>query len=150
MPPVNERPPRSLPILPRAPRADPALRHLPLAGEARDVDRAWRPIYAVWELTLKCDLACGHCGSRAGRTRPDELDTATCLDLVAQMAALGVLEVTVIGGEAYLHQDWLLIIEAIRRAGMQCSMTTGGRGMNPRRARAPPGGGPPSGSRPPR
>ena len=71
----------------------PALRHLPLAGEAREVDRAWRPVYAVWELTLKCDLACGHCGSRAGRPRPDELDTAACLDLVAQMAALGVVEV---------------------------------------------------------
>jgi hypothetical protein len=49
--------PRSLPI---GPRARPALRHLPLAAEARDVDRAWRPIYAVLELTLKCDRACAH------------------------------------------------------------------------------------------
>jgi radical SAM protein with 4Fe4S-binding SPASM domain len=136
MPRVNEGPPRSLPTLPRAPHANPALRHLPLATEARDVDRAWRPIYAVWELTLKCDLACGHCGSRAGRKRPDELDTATCLDLVAQMAALGVLEVTVIGGEAYLHDDWLTIVRAIRDAGMHCSMTTGGRGVTAELARA--------------
>ena len=136
MPPVTSGPPRSLPTVPRAPRAVPALRHLPLAGEARDVDRAWRPIYAVWELTLKCDLACGHCGSRAGRTRPDELDTAACLDLVAQMAALGVQEVTVIGGEAYLHHDWLTIVRAIRDAGMHCSMTTGGRGVTAELARA--------------
>ena len=125
--------PRSLPI---APRARPALRHLPLAGEARDVDRAWRPAYAVWELTLKCDLACAHCGSRAGRTRPDELDTAACLDLVAQMAALGVVEVSVIGGEAYLRDDWLTIVRAIRDAGMRCSMTTGGRGITAELARA--------------
>src|SRR5215469_10899030 len=107
---------RSLPI---APRSGPALRHLPLAPESRDIDRAWRPIYAVWELTLKCDLACAHCGSRAGRARPDELDTAQCLDLVGQMAALGVLEVTVIGGEAYLRDDWLTIVRAIRGAGMR-------------------------------
>ena len=136
MPPVIDGRHGSLPVLPRAPRARPALRHLPLAAEARDVDRAWRPIYAVWELTLKCDLACGHCGSRAGRTRPDELDTAACLDLVAQMAALGVLEVTVIGGEAYLHADWLTIVRAIRDAGMHCSMTTGGRGVTAELARA--------------
>lgn len=123
---------RSLPI---APRPGPALRHLPLAPEARDVDRRWRPIYAVWELTLKCDLACAHCGSRAGRTRPDELDTAGCLDLVAQMAALGVLEVTVIGGEAYLRDDWLTIVRAISDAGMHCSMTTGGRGVTAELAR---------------
>jgi radical SAM protein with 4Fe4S-binding SPASM domain len=125
--------PRSLPI---APRARPALRRLPLADEARDVDRAWRPTYAVWELTLKCDLACAHCGSRAGRTRPEELDTAESLDLVAQMAAMGVIEVTVIGGEAYLRDDWLQIVRAIRASGMRCSMTTGGRGITADRARA--------------
>ena len=136
MPPMIDGRPRSLPILPRAPHPSPGLRQLPLAAEARDVDRAWRPIYAVWELTLKCDLACGHCGSRAGRTRPDELDTAACLDLVAQMAALGVLEVTVIGGEAYLHADWLTIVRAMRDAGMHCSMTTGGRGVTAELARA--------------
>lgn len=126
----------SVPSVPLAPRARPGRRHLPLAPEARDIDRRWRPIYAVWETTLKCDLACRHCGSRAGRERPDELDTALCLDLVAQMARLGVLEVTVIGGEAYLRPDWLEIIAAIRAAGMQCTMTTGGRGMTPERAAA--------------
>jgi radical SAM protein with 4Fe4S-binding SPASM domain len=52
------------------------------------------------------------------------------------MAALGVLEVTLIGGEAYLREDWLEIIGAIRKAGMQCSMTTGGRGLTVERARA--------------
>ena len=122
--------------LPIAPRAEPGLRRLSLAPEARDVDRVWRPVYAVWELTLKCDLACGHCGSRAGRARPDELDTDECLDLVAQMAALGVQEVTVIGGEPYLRDDWLTIVRAIRGAGMRCSMTTGGRGVTPALAHA--------------
>src|SRR4051794_18287110 len=88
--------------LPLAPRAQPGKRHLPLAGEARPGDRAHRPVLAVWEITLQCDLACRHCGSRAGHQRPDELSTAECLDLVRQMAELGVMEVTIIGGEAYL------------------------------------------------
>jgi MoaA/NifB/PqqE/SkfB family radical SAM enzyme len=26
-----------------------------------------RPIYVVWELTMKCDQPCQHCGSRAGQ-----------------------------------------------------------------------------------
>ena len=81
------------------------------------VDREARPIYAVWEVTLACDLACRHCGSRAGRARPDELTTDECLDLVRQMAALGVREVTLIGGEAYLREDWLEIVRAIRAHG---------------------------------
>jgi radical SAM protein with 4Fe4S-binding SPASM domain len=122
--------------LPLAPRAAPARRSLPLADAARAVDRRWRPIYAVWEITLRCDLACRHCGSRAGRARPDELTTAEALDLVQQMADLGVKEVTLIGGEAYLRDDWTEIARAVRAAGMSCSITTGGRGMTPERARA--------------
>lgn len=105
----------------------------PLAAETRPVDRV-RPIYAVWEITLRCDLGCHHCGSRAGHARSEELTTAECLDLVAQMAELGIKEVTLIGGEAYLRPDWLEIIAAVRRHGMDCTMTTGGRGMTEERA----------------
>jgi radical SAM protein with 4Fe4S-binding SPASM domain len=52
------------------------------------------------------------------------------------MAEMGVGEVTVIGGEAYLRDDWTEIIRAIRQAGMLCTMTTGGRALTPERARA--------------
>jgi radical SAM protein with 4Fe4S-binding SPASM domain len=114
----------------------PPIRRLPLAGEARDVDRRWRPIYAVWEVTLRCDLACHHCGSRAGRPREGELTTVEALDLVRQMADLGVKEVTLIGGEAYLRDDWTEIARAVRAHGMECSLTTGGRGLDAARVRA--------------
>jgi len=124
---------RSLPVAPNAP---PARRHLPLAPASRAVDEQTRPIYAVWEITLRCDLACVHCGSRAGRARPDELTTAECLDLVEQMADLGVQEATLIGGEAYLRDDWLQIVRALRARGLQASMTTGGRGLTRERARS--------------
>lgn len=123
--------PRFLPI---APTATPA-RRLPLFGETRDVDRKWKPIYTVWEITLACDLACRHCGSRAGRERPDELDTAQALDLVDQMAELGVKEVTLIGGEAYLRDDWTRIARAIVGHGMACGITTGGRNFTKERAK---------------
>ena len=125
--------PRALPI---APLALPARRRLPLASEARAVDGRWRPVYVVWEITLQCDLACRHCGSRAGRKRPDELTTVEALDVVRQMADLGVKEVTLIGGEAYLRDDWTVIARAVRDQGMDVSMTTGGRGLTAERARA--------------
>jgi len=93
-------------------------------------------VYVVWEITLRCDLACGHCGSRAGKPRADELTTAEALDLVRQIAEMGAHEVTLIGGEAYLREDWTVICRAIRDAGMNCTMTTGGRGMTLERAKA--------------
>ncbi|MCA9697111.1 MAG: radical SAM protein, partial [Myxococcales bacterium] len=121
--------------LPIAPKAAPSSVHLPLAPETRAGDHAARPVYVVWEVTLRCDQACRHCGSRAGRARPDELNTEQALDLVAQMAELGVEDVTLIGGEAYLRDDWHLIAGAITKAGMGCSITTGGRALTPERVR---------------
>ncbi|MHC0061833.1 nif11-class peptide radical SAM maturase 3 [Nostoc sp. UIC 10890] len=89
-----------------------------------------RKSYAVWEITLKCNLACSHCGSRAGHERTKELSTEEALDLVKQMAEVGIKEVTLIGGEAFLRPDWLEIAKAINDAGMLCGMTTGGYGIS--------------------
>jgi nif11-class peptide radical SAM maturase 3 len=85
--------------------------------------------YAVWEITLKCNLACQHCGSRAGHERTNELSTEEALDVVRQLAEIGIKEVTLIGGEAFLRSDWLEIAQAITDAGMICGMTTGGYGI---------------------
>jgi len=107
-----------------------------LAARARPIDRSVRPDYAVWELTLSCNLSCHHCSSRAGRARKDELSTDDARSLVDQLSDLGVQEVTLIGGEAYLRDDWLDIIRVIRKRGMRCTMVTGGRGFTLERANA--------------
>ncbi len=97
--------------------------------------RYTRTTYAVWEITLKCNLACSHCGSRAGDRRDSELSTAEALDLVHQMAEVGIGEVSLIGGEAYLRGDWLEIAREVVRSGMRCTMTTGGYGISAELAR---------------
>jgi radical SAM protein with 4Fe4S-binding SPASM domain len=88
-----------------------------------------RPHYVVWELTLACDQACTHCGSRAGAARPDELTTEQALGVVDQLAQMKTAEVTLIGGEAYLHPGYLDVIRALKRHGIRPSLTTGGRGI---------------------
>jgi radical SAM protein with 4Fe4S-binding SPASM domain len=93
-------------------------------------------VHAVWELTLRCDLACRHCGSRAGRARPDELSLEEALDLVRQLGDLGVREVTLIGGEAYLYDGWARVVSQIRAQGMSCTLVSGGRGITPEIAQA--------------
>jgi MoaA/NifB/PqqE/SkfB family radical SAM enzyme len=94
------------------------------------------PVHVVWEITLACDLKCLHCGSRAGRARPGELSTGECLDVVDRLGRLGTREVTLIGGEAYLRDDWTEIVRAIRDRGMNCTIQTGGRNLNARRIAA--------------
>ncbi|WP_437275350.1 radical SAM protein [Sorangium sp. So ce375] len=87
------------------------------------------PAYVVWELTLRCDQPCRHCGSRAGAARPSELGTEEALGVVRQLAVMGAREVVLIGGEAYLHDGFLEIIAALKAAGVRPTMTTGGRGI---------------------
>lgn len=91
------------------------------------------PVHVVWEITLACDLHCQHCGSRAGRRRPDELSTDECLEVVDALAELGTREVSLIGGEAYLRRDWLEIVRALRRRGIRCSVQSGARNFTPAR-----------------
>lgn len=94
-----------------------------------DVLSPHRPAYVVWELTLRCDHACTHCGSRAAVAREVELSTAEALEVVEQLAALGADEVVLIGGEAYLHEGFLEVVRALARAGVTPVMTTGGKGI---------------------
>ncbi len=87
------------------------------------------PAYVVWELTLRCDHACAHCGSRAGHARPHELTTDQALRVVGELADMGAREVALIGGEAYLHDGFLAIVRALRGRGIAPSLVTGGRGI---------------------
>jgi len=58
--------------------------------------------YAVWEITLKCNLACQHCGSRAGHTRSHELSTEEALDLVRlQQAFAGAAKVVEVANKMF-------------------------------------------------
>ena len=100
----------------------------------QDSSAAPKPLYVVWELTLRCDQPCTHCGSRAGAARARELSTDECLDVVKQLAAMGAKEVTLIGGEAYLRADLDVIVAALAAAGVVPTMQTGGRALTAERA----------------
>jgi radical SAM protein with 4Fe4S-binding SPASM domain len=103
-------------------------------ARAGDVARP-HPIYCVWEITLACDLGCKHCGSRAGKPRRDELTTAQALDVVTQLHEAGVRDVVLIGGEAYLRDDWTVIARALADRDITVNMTTGARNLTPERIR---------------
>lgn len=100
-----------------------------------DLD-APRPIYVVWETTLRCDHSCAHCGSRAGpEPRDDELSTEQLLEVADSLIKLGTREVTLIGGEAYLRGDCYRLITYLRDGGIRVTMQTGGRGLTETRCR---------------
>ena len=101
-----------------------------------DDEASFYPAYVVWELTLRCDHACAHCGSRAAVARDDELSTDDALKVCDELAAMKAQEVVLIGGEAYLHDGFLDIARKLKSLGIRVSVTTGGKGITPELARA--------------
>ena len=103
----------------------------------RDITKADKenpkPIYAVWETTMRCDHSCSHCGSRAEFSRPNELETEELFGVADQLIRLGTREVTLIGGEAYLRSDVYELVEYLSKAGIYVAIQTGGLGLTPRR-----------------
>jgi radical SAM protein with 4Fe4S-binding SPASM domain len=93
------------------------------------------PLHVVWELTMRCDQACSHCGSRAARARPEELDTPALLEVARALVELGCREVALIGGEAYLHPGVYELTEFLSARDVRVITQTGGRGLTRARVR---------------
>ena len=81
---------------------------------------------AVWELTLKCNLRCSHCGSVAGTERSNELSTTEGISLCEQLADLQCDYVALMGGELFLRKDWYEIATCIKDLGMKLTIVSNG------------------------
>lgn len=84
------------------------------------------PFIVGWELTLRCNLRCAHCGSSAGQPRPGELTTGEALEICEQFTDLLVQEVDFTGGEPLLRSDWPVIAERLVKLGIQLHVLTNG------------------------
>ena len=63
------------------------------------------PIFALWELTDKCNLSCIHCYYNSNRKdTQNELSTKEALALIKQFSKMRVFEVYLTGGEALLRE----------------------------------------------
>lgn len=84
------------------------------------------PRIAVWELTLRCNLSCRHCGSRAGRARDDELALNEALGLIDDLAEMGCQFLTLSGGEPLMRKDWPILAQRLIERGVTVGMVTNG------------------------
>lgn len=95
------------------------------AGQTR------QPDHATIELTYGCNLRCLHCYNPTHRALPQELTTAEVCAILTQMAELGVLTVSLSGGEPSLRPDIETILRHARRAGLLISLLSNATRMTP-------------------
>ncbi|MEE8435468.1 MAG: radical SAM protein [bacterium] len=91
-----------------------------------------------WNLTRLCNLSCGHCYldavTRKGEAR-DELDTAACLEVAANLHAVNPEALLILtGGEPLLRKDLDKIVAAATAKGLWVVVGTNGTLLNPNRA----------------
>src|SRR5262249_21140715 len=84
------------------------------------------PLVAHWAVTYRCNLHCPFCYSESGPHRHPGPGRQTRLLLVERLAAWGVLEVALGGGEPTVLPDLPELLAAIRAAGMVPNVTTNG------------------------
>lgn len=84
------------------------------------------PKFAVWELTLACNMKCLHCGSYAGSSRVNELTLDEALFVADQLADIGCERITLSGGELLLRKDWDRIAERLLTRGVKVGLISNG------------------------
>jgi radical SAM protein with 4Fe4S-binding SPASM domain len=89
------------------------------------------PLRCTWEVTLACNLRCGHCGSRAGQARADELTSDEANLLIDDLAALGCREVSLAGGEPTLRPDWDALVARLAGHGLWVAVVSNGLTWSP-------------------
>ena len=81
----------------------------------------------TWEITEACNLSCSHCLSADLRAPGrGELDLERCLDVVDELARMRVFQVNVGGGEPFLREDFLDILDHAHRRGITTCVSTNG------------------------
>jgi radical SAM protein with 4Fe4S-binding SPASM domain len=82
--------------------------------------------YAVIEVTNRCNLRCPHCASSSGIARENELGFDEIREILRTVAHLGGEEITIIGGEVFLRDDWFDICRAVNDLGMRLILISNG------------------------
>jgi radical SAM protein with 4Fe4S-binding SPASM domain len=84
------------------------------------------PTRIYLEVTSRCNLRCQFCFRDAGAPGPGELDTDRMTALVRTLAAIGIHELRLTGGEPTLRRDILAIIDEAVSQGLFVTLSTNG------------------------
>lgn len=89
------------------------------------------PVAALLELTHRCPLQCPYCSNPLKLEQvANELTTQSWLDVIDQLADLGVLQVHLSGGEPTLRQDLADIVHRTAECGIYSNLITSGAAIS--------------------
>ena len=86
----------------------------------------------TWEITLRCNLKCIHCGSSAenNQGRENELCFDECVKVIDDLVKLNVEHITLSGGEPFLCDFWENLAKYIVNKNIKLGIVTNGTLIN--------------------
>ncbi len=84
------------------------------------------PMFAIWEITKKCNLRCSHCLSDSGKQFPDELDTRAAKRVIDELEANKIFNLSLSGGEPLMRSDIFELLEYSSRKKIGVELLTNG------------------------
>lgn len=114
-------------------------RHKPLTDVPSNClafSKIYRPVI-FWNLTDRCNLSCTHCYNQSGpgRTTEGELTTAEAMQVIDDLAGMGVPLILFSGGEPLMRADIWELAQHARSRGLKMALSTNGTLITPDIAR---------------
>jgi radical SAM protein with 4Fe4S-binding SPASM domain len=79
-----------------------------------------------WNATYACNFGCGICFSDSGEPSADELTTREAKDMLRRIAAAGVKDVVVSGGEPFMRKDMFELLVHMAELGISARIASNG------------------------
>ncbi|MBN2359941.1 MAG: radical SAM protein [Deltaproteobacteria bacterium] len=86
----------------------------------------YQPSCAVYEMTLRCNLRCIHCGATAGTARAAELTLDEIRVMGRDLKRCKFKLVALIGGEIFCRKDWYDVARVLKDEGLGHTFITNG------------------------
>jgi radical SAM protein with 4Fe4S-binding SPASM domain len=84
------------------------------------------PLWISWEITNKCNYKCIHCRMDELNDFNKELSTDEVISCINQLNEIGVYQINYSGGEPFLRNDFIDILEYTSKSNIKIGVTTNG------------------------
>ena len=104
---------------------------------AARAQREGRPVTVTFQVTDRCNYECVHCYQEhrePTEAKRDELTTVEIIRIFDELAAAGVLFLTIMGGEVFVRRDADEILAAAHERGFALKLLSTGHHIHDRRA----------------
>ena len=89
------------------------------------------PFQIDFDITNQCNMNCIHCSTNAGKKHNNELSTFEIKGLIDELYELGLMNITITGGEPFIRKDCLDILKYIHdKRGLIVTIVSNGLLIN--------------------